>query len=190
MSTLDATTRLDKPGIIRFFRKHWSYLKALVSGLYPISQCRYDMIEVHGARWMLTASLSNSVACKQCVSFFISKFKILNFVLPIEAFFWMFHVDFFSTNDEWRHHTRGVARNCCRLCLWMSLSVWSRWLPLYVAVFCLALYQRISLPPSLWCEFQSFHGLLGWICWFVCYPTCTITSFVISTNEVNVKRSD
>ena len=130
----------------------------------------------------------------QWFSFFISKFKILNFFLPLQAFVWTFHIDFFSINDEWHHLLHGVALNCPCLYSLLSLSFWSRWLPLFVGFFCLALYQWISLHPSLWYDFQSLHGLLGRICWsyalIVYYELPHMYNDVISTVEVTVKCSD
>ena len=67
---------------------------------------------------------------------FLSKFKILNFFLPVEAFVWTFHVDFFSAHDGWCHRT---ARNSPHLC--SLVSFWSRWLPLVACFFYLALYK-------------------------------------------------
>ena len=80
--------------------------------------------------------------------------KIKMFLFTCRGFCLTLQAEFFSTNDEWRHRTRGVARNCPWLCSLVSLSFWSRWLPLFVGFFCLTLYQWLSLPPYLCCDFS------------------------------------
>ena len=104
---------------------------------------------------------------------FISKFKILNFFLRIEAFVWTFHIDFFITNDEWRHHICEVACNCSHLYSLGSLSFWSRWLPLFVEWKPLVMYMyndvihhlywRSQCETFRWKPLQAKRNLRSWI---------------------------
>ena len=73
-------------------------------------------------------------------------------VLPVEAFVCTYRFDLFCTNDEWRHCTHRVARNCPGLCSFVYLSFWSKWLPLFIGFFWLARYRWFSLPPR--CDFS------------------------------------
>ena len=135
--------------------------------------------------WTFLSSFSN-----QKFLFCISKFKIVNFFLRIEAFVWTFHVDVFSTNDEWCHRTRGAARNCPHLCSLGSLSFSSRWLPLFAGFFCLASLVKI-VDDNFWVSkimsAGQNHLTAEEVCQSVCYSShfrhriCDFSRCFIST---------
>ena len=91
-----------------------------------------------------------NIAPFQIKSFHFSYPKLRYFFLPTKALVWCY-----TSADGCHHHKRGVACNCPRLCSLVSLSFWSRWLPLFVGSS-VWVCQWLSLPPSLWswCDFQ------------------------------------
>ena len=100
----------------------------------------------------------------QWFSCFHIQIQDLKLFFTCRGFRLTYHDIFFCTNDEWRHSTRGLARNCPRLCSWVSLSFQMDSFICYL-FFSLALYRWFSLPPSMWCDVQSLHGLWWQICW-------------------------
>ena len=120
--------------------------------------------------------LSDTLLHKLCIStkpkinmyhvksvIFISKIKI--FLSTCKGFIWRYMPtsSVLMTNDVIVHvGYLIIALVSVQWCLCLCRS---RWLPLFVWFFCLALYQWFSLPPRLWCDVQSLLGLLGRICW-------------------------
>ena len=80
---------------------------------WHVSQCHHgDRQNIWSSMLIYSPELCSYSQVKwQLRSSFNFSYPTWDIYFTCRDFRWTIHINFLSTNDEWRHHTRGVARN-------------------------------------------------------------------------------